>query len=82
MDDEQSYSRDSIMDQSNRKSSSESVFGEGGSLPVYSPPGQFHIHDDRPFSLFSAEDDSSDPKREDDTMISVSDCRPISFTRS
>jgi len=82
MDDERSYSRDSIMDQSNRNSSSESVFGEGGSLPVHSPPGQFHIHDDRPFSLFSTEDDSSDPKREDDTMISVSDCRPISFTRS
>lgn len=82
MDDEQSYSRDSIMDQSNRRTSSESVFGEGGSLPVHSPPGQFHIHDNRPFSLFSTEDDSSDPKREDDTMISVSVCRTVSFTRS
>ena len=82
MDDEQSYSRDSIMDQSNRRTSSESVFGEGGSLPVHSPPGQFHIHDDRPFSLFSTGDDSSDPKREDDTMISVSVCCTVSFTRS
>ena len=79
MDDEQSYSRDSIMDETNRRTSSESVFGESGSLPVHSPPGQFHIHDDRPFSLFSAEDDSSDPKREDDTMISVSVRRPISL---
>jgi len=82
LDDEQSYTRDSVMDQSNRRNSSESVFGEGGSLSVHSPPGQFHIHDKRPFSLFSAEDDSSDPKREDDTMISVSVCRTISFTRS
>jgi hypothetical protein len=82
MDDEQSYSKDSVMDQSNRRASSESVFGEGGSLSVQSPPGQFRIHDERPFSLFSAEDDSSDPKHEDDTMISVSVCRPIFLTRS
>ena len=82
IDDEQSYSRDSVMDQSNRRASSESVFGEGGSLSAQSPPGQFRIHDERPFSLFSAEGDSSDPKHEDDTMISVSVFRLIFFTRS
>ena len=74
MDDERrSYSRDSIMDQSNRRTSttSESVFGQDGSNSMHSPLGQFRIYDDPTFSLFSAEGDSADPKREDDTMISV-----------
>jgi serine/arginine repetitive matrix protein 2 len=74
MDDERpSYSRDSIMDQSNRRTSttSESVFGQDGSHSMHSPLGQFRIYDDPTFSLFSAEGDSADPKREDDTMISV-----------
>ena len=64
-------SRDSIIDQGNTGSSanSESVFGRVGS-----PPDQLQMNDIRPFSLFSADGDSgsSDPKREDDTMISVS----------
>jgi serine/arginine repetitive matrix protein 2 len=74
MDDErQPYSRDSTMDQSNRRmsTSSESVFGQDGSQSMHSPLGQFHIYDDPAFSLFNAEGDSVDPKREDDTMISV-----------
>lgn len=73
MDDERhSYSRDSIMDQSNRRTSTtESVFGQDGSHSMHSPLGQFRIYDDPAFSLFSAEGDSADPKREDDTMISV-----------
>jgi serine/arginine repetitive matrix protein 2 len=74
MDDERrSYSRDSIMDQSNCRTSttSESVFGQDGSHSMHSPLGQFRIYDDPTFSLFGAEGDSADPKREDDTMISV-----------
>jgi hypothetical protein len=73
MDDEHpSYSRDSIMDQSNRRISStfESAFGQDGSHSMHSL-SPFHINDDPAFSLFSAEGDSADPKREDDTMISV-----------
>ena len=56
------------MDQSNRRTSStfESAFGQDGSHS-----SQFRINDDPTFSLFSAEGDSADPKREDDTMISV-----------
>ena len=74
MDDERlSYSRDSIMDQSDRRTSttSESVFGQDGSHSMHPSLDQFRIHDDPRFSLFSAEGDSADPKREDDTMISV-----------
>jgi hypothetical protein len=75
MDDERpsySYSRDSIMDQSNRRTSSTFDFasGQDGSHSVHSQ-SQFRINDDPAFSLFSAEGDSADPKREDDTMISV-----------
>ena len=72
MDDERSYSRDSIIDQSNRRTSitPESVFGQGGSFPIHFPLGQFRINDDRPFSPFSIEGDT-DLEREDDTMISV-----------
>jgi serine/arginine repetitive matrix protein 2 len=69
-------SRDSIIDQGNTGSSanSESVFGRVGSLAAYTSPDQLQMNDIRPFSLFSADGDSgsSDPKREDDTMISVS----------
>jgi len=67
-------SRDSIIDQGNTGSSanSESVFGRVGSLAAYSSPDQLQMNDIRPFSLISADGDSSDPKREDDTMISVS----------
>lgn len=84
MDDEQSYSRDSIMDQSNRRTSttSESVFGQGDPFSMNAPLGQFRIDNDRPFSLFSTEGDASDPKREDDTMITVSACILITLTRS
>ncbi len=73
MDDErQSYSIDSIMDQSNRRASStfDSAFSQDGSHSMH-PLGQFRINDDPAFSLFSAEGDLADPKREDDTMISV-----------
>ena len=73
MDERQSYSRDSIMDQSNRRASTtESVFGQDGSRSMHSPLGQFRIYDDPTFSLFSAEGDSGEVRREDDTMISVS----------
>ena len=71
MDDErETYPRDA-MDWSNHGTSTipGSVFGQDGSHTVFSPLGQFSISD-RPFSLFSAEGDP-DPKREDDTMISV-----------
>jgi serine/arginine repetitive matrix protein 2 len=51
--------------------STESVFGQDGSRSMHSL-GQFRIYDDPTFSLFSAEGDSGDPRREDDTMISVS----------
>jgi serine/arginine repetitive matrix protein 2 len=74
MDDERlSYSRDSIMDQSDRRTSttSESVFGQDGSHSMHPSLDQFRIYDDPRFSQFSAEGDSADPKREDDTMISV-----------
>ncbi|KAI0247397.1 hypothetical protein BJV78DRAFT_1339302 [Lactifluus subvellereus] len=73
MDDErQSYSRDSIMDQSNRrKSATESVFGRDRSHVSRSPLDQFNMSDIRPFSLLSAEGDPFDPKLEDDTMISM-----------
>jgi serine/arginine repetitive matrix protein 2 len=73
MDDERpSYSRDSIMDQSNRRTSSifDSAFGQDGSHSMHSL-SQFRINDEPAFSLFNAEGDSADPKREDDTMISV-----------
>jgi serine/arginine repetitive matrix protein 2 len=73
MDDERpSYSRDSIMDQSNRRTSStfDFAFGQDGSHSVHSL-SQFRINDDPALSLFSAEGDSGDPKSEDDTMISV-----------
>ncbi len=73
MDDErQSYSRDSVMDQSNLRTSStfDSAFGQDRSHLMHSL-GQFRINDDPAFSLFSTEGDSADPKREDDTMISV-----------
>jgi hypothetical protein len=73
MDDERpSYSRDSVMDQSNRRTSFtfDSAFGQDGSHSMHSL-SQFRINDDPTFSLFSAEGDSADPKREDDTMISV-----------
>jgi serine/arginine repetitive matrix protein 2 len=73
MDDERpSYSRDSIMDQSNRRTSStfESAFGQDESHSMHSL-NQFRISDDPAFSFFRAEGDSADPKREDDTMISV-----------
>lgn len=74
MDDEcRSYSRDSIMDQSKRRSSStpESVFGQDVSHPNRSPLDHFRINDGRPYSLFSVEGDSAHHKRDDDTMISV-----------
>ncbi|KAH9061200.1 hypothetical protein EDB87DRAFT_1682964 [Lactarius vividus] len=66
-------SRDSIIDQGNTGSSanSDSVFGRVGSLAAYSSPNQLQMNDIRPFSLISADGDSSDPKREDDTMISM-----------
>ena len=76
MDDEHpSYSIDSIMDQSNRRTSStfESAFGQDGSHPMHSL-SPFRINDNPTFSLFSTEGDSTDPKREDDTMISVGVC--------
>lgn len=61
------------MDQSNRRASTtESVFGQDGSRSMHSPLGQFRIYDDPTFSLFSAEGDSGELRREDDTMISVS----------
>jgi serine/arginine repetitive matrix protein 2 len=73
LDDEcRSYSRDSIIDQSkNNNSTSESVFGRKCSRITYPPLDQFSVNDIRPFSLLSVEGDSFDPKREDDTMISV-----------
>ncbi|KAH9055131.1 hypothetical protein EDB83DRAFT_2392057 [Lactarius deliciosus] len=66
-------SRDSIIDQGNTGSSanSDSVFGRVGSLAAYSSPNQLQMNDIRPFSLISTDGDSSDPKREDDTMISM-----------
>ncbi|KAH9029382.1 hypothetical protein EDB84DRAFT_1439362 [Lactarius hengduanensis] len=66
-------SRDSIIDQGNTGSSanSDSVFGRVGSLAAYSSPNQLQMNDIRPFSLISADGDSSDPKGEDDTMISM-----------
>ena len=73
MDDERpSYSRDSIIDQSNRRTSStfDSAFGQDGSHSMHTL-SQFRIKDAPAFSFFSAEADSADPKREDDTMISV-----------
>jgi serine/arginine repetitive matrix protein 2 len=84
MDDEQSYSRDSIMDQSNRRTSttSESVFGQGGPSSMNAPLGLFRIDGDRPFSLFSTEGDASGPKREDDTMITVSAYILVTWTSS
>jgi hypothetical protein len=71
MDDERSYSRDSIMDHGN-STTPESVFGQGGSSSSRPSLGQFRFNDVRPFSLLSIDDDCCDPKREDDTMISVS----------
>ena len=70
MDDERpSYSRDSIMDPTDRRNPStfDFAFGQDGSHSQ----SQFRINDGPTFSLFSAEGDSADPKREDDTMISV-----------
>ncbi|KAH8996246.1 hypothetical protein EDB92DRAFT_1842897 [Lactarius akahatsu] len=66
-------SRDSIINQGNTGSlaNSDSVFGRVGSLAAYSSPNQLQMNDIRPFSLISADGDSSDPKREDDTMISM-----------
>jgi len=81
MDDEQSYSRDSIMDQ-RASTTSESVFGQGGSFSMNAPLSQFRIDNDRPFSLFSTEGDTSGPKGEDDTMITVSACILVPLTRS
>ena len=63
--------RDSIVDQGST-ANPESVLGRVESLAAYSSPDQPQVNDSRPFSLFSADGDSSDPKREDDTMISVS----------
>jgi serine/arginine repetitive matrix protein 2 len=73
MDDERpSYSRDSIMDPSDRRTSStfDFAFGQDGSHSTHFP-NQFRINDGPGFPLFNAEGDSADPKREDDTMISV-----------
>jgi serine/arginine repetitive matrix protein 2 len=72
MDDERPYSRDSIMDPTDRRTSStfDFAFGQEGSHSMRFP-NQFPIKDDTAFSLFSTEGDSTDPKREDDTMISV-----------
>ena len=60
------------MDQSNRRTSSTFDFalGQDGPHSTHSL-SQFRINDAPAFSLFSAEGDSADPKREDDTMISV-----------
>lgn len=67
MDDERpSYSRDSIMDQNNH--TFDSAFSQNGSHPMHSL-SQFRINDDLAFSL--SEGESTDPRREDDTMISV-----------
>ena len=63
--------RDSIVDQGST-ANPESVLGRVESLADYSSPDQLRTNDSRPCSLFSADGDSSDPKREDDTMISVS----------
>jgi serine/arginine repetitive matrix protein 2 len=73
-DESHSYSRDSIMDQSksSHKLTSESVFGRDWSQMSHSPLDQFNVNDTRPFSFLSAESDSFDPMREDDTMITVS----------
>jgi serine/arginine repetitive matrix protein 2 len=73
-DESHSYSRDSIMDQSksSHKLTSECVFGRDWSQVSHLPLDQFNMNDTRPFSLLSAESDSFDPKREDDTMITVS----------
>ena len=70
----QLYATDSIMDQSSHRTSItlESAFGQDESPMIHSPLSQFRINDDRPFSLFSAEGDPTDPIHEDDTMISVS----------
>jgi serine/arginine repetitive matrix protein 2 len=76
LDDEgHSCSRDSIIDQSKSSNTSTSrpVFGRDWSYISRSPPDQFNLNDIRPFSLLSSEGDSFDPKREDDTMISVGD---------
>ncbi|KAI9454192.1 hypothetical protein F5148DRAFT_1288750 [Russula earlei] len=71
MDDEQqSYLRDSIMDQSSRSRTPESVFGQDEHA-IHSPLTQFRYNDNRRSSLLSEEDDSADPKHEDDTMISM-----------
>ncbi|KAI0300079.1 hypothetical protein B0F90DRAFT_1817688 [Multifurca ochricompacta] len=72
-DDRLTNLRDSTMDQKNSRNSitSESVFGGGGSYIAYSSPGQLQMNHIRPSSLFSTEDDSTNFKRDDDTMISM-----------
>jgi serine/arginine repetitive matrix protein 2 len=64
-------SRDSIIDQGNPGGSANPEPGRVGSLAA-SSPGQLQTNNIRPFSLLSADGDSSDPKCDDDTMISVS----------
>lgn len=67
MDDERpSYSGDSIMDQNSH--TFDSAFDQNGSHSMHAL-SQFRINDDPAFSL--SEGESTDPKREDDTMISV-----------
>ena len=76
-------SRDSIIDQTGSTANSESVFGRVGTLTAYASPDRLQMNDIRPFSLFSSDGDSgtSDPKREDDTMISVSVyLRPLAYS--
>jgi serine/arginine repetitive matrix protein 2 len=65
--------RDSIIDQAS-SANAESVFGRIGSPVTFSSPNQLQTNDTGPFSLYSADGDSPDPKREEDTMISVSAC--------
>ena len=73
MDDEPpSYSRDSFIGPTDRRTSStfDFAFGQDGSHSMH-PQNQFRIKDDTMFSVFSSEGEPADPKREDDTMISV-----------
>lgn len=64
-------SRDPIINQGSSVKP-ESVFGRIRSSVACSSPDQLQTNDIRPFSLLSVDGDSPDPKREDDTMISVS----------
>jgi serine/arginine repetitive matrix protein 2 len=64
--------RDSIIDQGS-SANPESIFGRIESPVACSSPDQLQTNDTRPFSFFNKDGDS-DPKREDDTMISVSIC--------